>query len=269
MKKLLIGLGILGAAIFIGGLAVISPGPVFKRQTVDAEPKLAYGRTIAESGKEPVAELAPASVVPKEADLQSPGLETEPSARESPSDNWEARITTDETGATVLQHGSDSETVAVAPENGDDPQEMNAVPENGYDPEAAPTQNGGDVPETTGALPQEAQEEWVQIVISGAEVQASAADDAPMLFAFPYGRRLQVISRQEGWVQVSDPHSKATGWIKTAYLAPVGAPGMPQANQYGDAYQEPYGYEPRSRGGWWRHQRDGMAGMVQRALGGW
>jgi hypothetical protein len=265
MKKLLIGLGLLGAAISIGGLAVISPGPVFKRQTVDAEPKLAYGRTIAESGKQPVAEPAPTSDVPKKADLQSPGLETEPSAPESPSDSWEARIITDETGVTVLQHGSETETV-VAP--GDDPQVMSAVPENGYDPEATPTQNGGEVPEITGALPQEAQAEWVQIVISGAEVQATAADDAPMLFAFPYGRRLQVISRQEGWVQVSDPHSKATGWIKTAYLAPVGAPGVPQAN--GDAYQGPYDYEPRERrGGWLRRQSEGMAGMVQRALSGW
>jgi hypothetical protein len=135
MKKLVIGLGLLGAAIFFGVLAVISPGPVFKRQMVDAEPKLAYGRTIAESGKEPAAEPAPASVVPKEADLQSSGPETEPSAHGSPSNDWEASITTDETGATVLQHGSDSETV-VAP--GDDPQEMSALPENVNDPEAAP-----------------------------------------------------------------------------------------------------------------------------------
>jgi hypothetical protein len=91
-----------------------------------------------------------------------------------------------------------------------------------------------------------------------------------MLFAFPYGRRLQVISRQEGWVQVSDPHSKATGWIKTAYLAPVRSPAMQGGDQYGQAYdQNPYGYEPRRRGGWWRRQSEGMAGMVERALGGW
>ena len=58
------------------------------------------------------------------------------------------------------------------------------------------------------------QEEWVIVLASGAGMRATAADEAPMLFAFPYGRNLRVVSHYQDWVEVTDPKSAATGWMK-------------------------------------------------------
>src|SRR5690606_20265039 len=57
-------------------------------------------------------------------------------------------------------------------------------------------------------------EEWVEVIISGAGMRATASEEAPMLFAFPYGRTLKVVSRYEGWVEVTDPKSSTTGWMQ-------------------------------------------------------
>ena len=52
------------------------------------------------------------------------------------------------------------------------------------------------------------------VLASGAGMRATAADDAPMLFAFPYGRNLRVVSHYQDWVEVTDPKSAATGWMR-------------------------------------------------------
>ena len=54
------------------------------------------------------------------------------------------------------------------------------------------------------------------MLVSGASMRATATDDAPMLFAFPYGRNLKVVSHYGDWVEVTDPKSAATGWMKNA-----------------------------------------------------
>jgi hypothetical protein len=107
-------------------------------------------------------------------------------------------------------------------------------------------------------------EEWVEVIISGAAMRATASDDAPMLFAFPYGRNLRVVSRYEGWVEVTDPQSAATGWMKMSYLAPARAARSPYAES------EPYYEDPRAdRGpGWFRRRPGGIADMINKALGG-
>jgi hypothetical protein len=99
----------------------------------------------------------------------------------------------------------------------------------------------------------------VQVLISGAGMYGTASEDAPMLFAFPYGRRLRVVSHYEGWVEVTDPQSATTGWMKTGHLAPIAAPGAPQ--------QVDAGYE-EERPGWFRRQRGGLGDIISRALGG-
>jgi hypothetical protein len=71
------------------------------------------------------------------------------------------------------------------------------------------------------------QEEWVQVLVSGAGMYGTASEDAPMLFAFPYGRRLKVVSHYQGWVEVTDPQSATTGWMKAGHVAPVAGPGAP------------------------------------------
>jgi hypothetical protein len=105
-------------------------------------------------------------------------------------------------------------------------------------------------------------EEWVEVIISGAAMRATASEDAPMLFAFPYGRNLKVISRYEGWVEVTDPKSAATGWMQAHVLAPSAANRQPYAQN--EAYYD----EPRGRrAGWFKHG-GGLADMINRALGG-
>jgi hypothetical protein len=132
----------------------------------------------------------------------------------------------------------------------DDPQEP-------YDPSAA-------LPEEVdlNGLPDEEPQEWVQVLVSGAGMHGAASNDAPMLFAFPYGRVLRVVSRYEGWVEVTDPQSAATGWMQAHLLAPVRPPGA-------RGVEAMYGEEPREQPGWLRRQGDGFADMIHRALGGW
>jgi hypothetical protein len=102
--------------------------------------------------------------------------------------------------------------------------------------------------------------DWVQVVVSGAAMRASAAEDAPMLFAFPYGRNLRVVSRYEGWVEVTDPQSAATGWMQEGFLAPAGTvqPGYGQDQ----AYDEPGRRHPGLL------QPGGFADLIHRAFGG-
>jgi hypothetical protein len=126
-----------------------------------------------------------------------------------------------------------------------------ALPEDEMDPNAWP---GG---------PEEEPQEWVQVRVSGAGMHGAASDAAPMLFAFPSGRVLRVVSRYEGWVEVTDPQSAATGWMQAHYLAPVAAPGTQYENEA--MYEDE---DPRRRRGWLRRNGGGFVDMLNRALGG-
>jgi hypothetical protein len=130
------------------------------------------------------------------------------------------------------------------------PNPMAAAPGEDFDPNAYPPG------------PEEEPQEWVQVLVSGAGMHGAAVEDAPPLFAFPYGRRLRVVSRYEGWVEVTDPQSAATGWMKAQYLAPVAAPGMQPETEA--MYEDEF---PRRRG-WFRRNSGGLADMINRALGG-
>lgn len=130
------------------------------------------------------------------------------------------------------------------------PDPMAAAPGQDTDPNAYP------------AGPEDEPQEWVQVLVSGAGMHGTASEDAPALFAFPYGRTLRVVSRYEGWVEVTDPQSAATGWMKAQYLAPAAPPGAPQQS---DAWYEDQ--QPHRRPGWFR-RNGGFADMINRALGG-
>jgi hypothetical protein len=108
-------------------------------------------------------------------------------------------------------------------------------------------------------------EEWVDVMVSGAPMRATASDDAPMLFAFPYGRNLRVVSRYEGWVEVADPKSGATGWMQAGVLAPSAVNRDPYGQN--EAY---YDDAPRRgrRGGWLQRNADEFSNMLNRAFGG-
>ena len=102
------------------------------------------------------------------------------------------------------------------------------------------------------------------MLASGAGMRATAADDAPMLFAFPYGRNLRVVSHYQDWVEVTDPKSAATGWMKSRQRCRRSRhPGAqpPQTEAYDEQPQE-------EQGGFFRRRRGGFADMINRALGG-
>jgi hypothetical protein len=65
-------------------------------------------------------------------------------------------------------------------------------------------------------------------------------------------------------VEVTDPQSAATGWMKAEYLAPTAAPGTPQ-----EAEQTYDDDEPRWRSRrWLRRHGGGLGDLIGRALGG-
>lgn len=107
------------------------------------------------------------------------------------------------------------------------------------------------------------QEEWVQVVASGSGMRLTASEDSPVLFAFPYGRNLKVVSRNGDWVEVADPNSSAKGWMQAYALGPSSGP-----NQYGQAggggYYEEQPVQERRR----PFGQGGFADMINRALGG-
>lgn len=110
---------------------------------------------------------------------------------------------------------------------------------------------------------QQAQEQWVRLVAS-ASMHSNPNDESAMLFAFPAGRTLRVVSQTEGWVEVTDPQSAATGWIRTDYVQGSYAPGPQQA------YQEPvYEEQPRQGRGWFRRNTGGLTDMIERAFSGY
>ena len=234
IKKLVSIFVILGALAYMAILSIVVPAPSANRDEAKAARKLAYEQTIAEG----------ASQAPADAAEQSWQATVEASEPASPEDGVEVTASLDQPESSTddaEQPGTEDEEISMSVEQ-----------------EARETEMTSEL-EATGSLPEEPQEEWVQIAISGASMYSGAADDATVLFAFPSGRRLKVVSREEGWLQVTDPQSNTTGWMKAAYLAPV-APAYTQEAQT---------YEYRERPNWFRRQREGMGGMINRALGGW
>ena len=228
-------------------LSVGVPAPSTKHAQDKAERKLAYEQTLAESANRPL-----------------PPVDDGASADQS----WQATVESSEPTpqeSEAASQGDDNDVTASLDQPATGTEETEQQPGTEQDQISMPAEQEASEPDTgavesTGSLPEEQpQEEWVQIAISGASMYASAADDATVLFAFPSGRKLKVVARQEGWLQVTDPQSNTTGWMKAAYLAPVGS-AYPQ--------QQAQGYEYRERPNWFRRQREGMEGMINRALGG-
>ena len=54
--------------------------------------------------------------------------------------------------------------------------------------------------------------EWAKATFA-AKVHSGASVSSPTLGFYQPGTRLQVISRQNGWVQVADPSSGQRGWV--------------------------------------------------------
>jgi SH3-like domain-containing protein len=131
---------------------------------------------------------------------------------------------------------------------------------------------------TSPTQPEQSQSGWVKVLGSPAGMRASPSDSSPILFAFPEGRELRVVSRQLGWVQVKDPGSKQTGWVaETSLIASNGhtkeqqtasppaqrqqaagaspqwrqsVPQRPSRDAGPGTHENAEGPPPRARGGW-------------------
>jgi hypothetical protein len=273
---------------------ILSPQPTVKRTTSAPPRPLAYEQKLATpqpaaapgesapqehelSPVEPLpAQAAPVETAPDapvETAAPEPGAQdadaAEQSAEGAPDAGAPATDGPDSSDATPLPpaEGADASAPMAGPpqERPGPPDRMAAWPREGTDPSQPVAPGEGADAADPNALPPgapaEAPDEWVQVLVSGAGMYATASDDAPMLFAFPYGRGLKVVSHYENWVEVTDPQSAATGWMKAQYLAPVtAAPGPPG--------EVDAGYQDEQPRGWFRRRPGGLADVISRALGG-
>jgi SH3-like domain-containing protein len=65
--------------------------------------------------------------------------------------------------------------------------------------------------------------EWARVVFA-AKVHGDASVSSPTLRFYRPGTALQVVDRQNGWVQVTDPTSGERGWVFEQYLVPTNGP---------------------------------------------
>ena len=65
--------------------------------------------------------------------------------------------------------------------------------------------------------------EWAKVVFA-AKVHGDASVSSPTLRFYQPGTALQVVSRQNGWVQITDPSSGEPGWVFEEYLVPADSP---------------------------------------------
>jgi hypothetical protein len=292
IKRLIISLLVIGAVACGAIYVVVSPPEPIIKRTANTPParSLAYEQQITRpddtgaapgEGTSQKHAMAPADAVP---------AETAP-AKPAPAQDAQAAAPAED-DARASEDGS-SDMAGLPPDEGVEAADPDALPwqqragrrhqaapgegADSFDPMAGEDSNPSDMAAVPGedadpnawpAEPQEEPQEWVQVLVSGAGMHGTASEDAPALFSFPYGRTLRVVSRYEGWVEVTDPQSAATGWMKAQYLAPVAAPGSPGETEamYDD---DEYGDEPpRRRRGWWRRHGGGFGDMLNRALGG-
>src|SRR6185436_3966991 len=59
-------------------------------------------------------------------------------------------------------------------------------------------------------------------------VHSDASVSSPIISFYQAGTALQVLDRQNGWVQVADPASGESGWVFDQYLAPATGPTVTQ-----------------------------------------
>ena len=71
--------------------------------------------------------------------------------------------------------------------------------------------------------------EWAKVMLA-ARAHSEASVSSPTLRFYQPGAALQVISRENGWVQVTDPTSRENGWILEQYLVPIDRPTVTQTS---------------------------------------
>jgi hypothetical protein len=69
--------------------------------------------------------------------------------------------------------------------------------------------------------------EWAKVAFA-AKVHSDASVSSPILRFYRPGAALQVVDRQNGWVQVTNPISGERGWVFGQYLVPADGPTTTQ-----------------------------------------
>src|SRR5262245_2561711 len=69
--------------------------------------------------------------------------------------------------------------------------------------------------------------EWAKVALT-AKVHGDASISPATLRFYQHGTALQVVSRQNGWVQIIDPTSGERGWVFEQYLVPADGPTATQ-----------------------------------------
>jgi len=69
--------------------------------------------------------------------------------------------------------------------------------------------------------------EWAKVILA-AKVHGDASVSSPTVRFYPPGTTLQVLSRQNGWAQITDPTSGDRGWVYEQYLSPADGPTATQ-----------------------------------------
>ncbi len=69
--------------------------------------------------------------------------------------------------------------------------------------------------------------EWVKVMFA-ARVHREASVSSPTMRFYQPGTALQVVNRDNGWVQISDPTSREGGWVLEQYLVPTDGKAVTQ-----------------------------------------
>ena len=69
--------------------------------------------------------------------------------------------------------------------------------------------------------------EWAKVMLA-ARAHSEASISSSTLRFYQPGVALQVIGRENGWVQVTDPISREGGWVLEQYVAPIDRPTVTQ-----------------------------------------
>jgi hypothetical protein len=70
--------------------------------------------------------------------------------------------------------------------------------------------------------------EWAKVMLA-ARVHSEASVSSAIVRFYPPGTELRIMSRKDGWLQLSDPVTQESGWVFDKYLASIDGPSPTQA----------------------------------------
>ena len=90
--------------------------------------------------------------------------------------------------------------------------------------------------------------EWAKVILAARMHSESSVSSTTARFYQP-GTVLQVVSREDGWVELIDPTSRESGWVLEKYLGPADGPNVTQSAMQaptGDGLCGPKAYKENS-----------------------